>query len=88
MYSDEEGVINNERSLILLLLFQSAGLSSSSALVCCAGLATLHANGLELSKVSVGQSRHFYSGPFQALRFWRERANESNLVDDKERSRE
>ncbi|XP_020624383.1 N-acetylgalactosamine kinase-like [Orbicella faveolata] len=29
---------------------KSAGLSSSSALVCCSGLATVHANGLELSK--------------------------------------
>ncbi|RMX46098.1 hypothetical protein pdam_00009363 [Pocillopora damicornis] len=29
---------------------KSAGLSSSSALVCCSGLATLHANGLKLSK--------------------------------------
>ena len=35
----------------LLFLIKSAGLSSSSALVCCSGLATLHANGLELSKV-------------------------------------
>jgi len=29
---------------------KSAGLSSSSALVCCSGLATVHGNGLELSK--------------------------------------
>ena len=37
--------------MILSLFHQSAGLSSSSALVCCSGLATLHANGLKLSKV-------------------------------------
>lgn len=30
---------------------QSAGLSSSSALVCCAGLATMHAHDKQLSKV-------------------------------------
>ena len=30
---------------------KSAGLSSPSALVCCSGLATVNANGLELSKV-------------------------------------
>ena len=34
-----------------LLDMKSAGLSSSSALVCCSGLATVHGNGLELSKV-------------------------------------
>lgn len=36
---------------ILSSFLKSAGLSSSSALVCCSGLATVHGNGLELSKV-------------------------------------
>lgn len=32
---------------------KSAGLSSSSALVCCAGLSTMHANGLSMSKTEL-----------------------------------
>ncbi|XP_070542677.1 N-acetylgalactosamine kinase-like isoform X2 [Ptychodera flava] len=34
---------------------KSAGLSSSSAFVCCAGLATMRANGLQISKVELAE---------------------------------
>ena len=36
-----------------LVCCQNAGLSSSSAFVCCSGLVTMHANGGSLSKVSL-----------------------------------
>ena len=36
-----------------LVCYQNAGLSSSSAFVCCSGLVTMHANGGSLTKVSI-----------------------------------